>query len=194
MLKSFVICLLLAASPITFASDDIPINCDVAIEKAKSALSEQGFQNFVEKCTPKSTVENVGAVSVDIINAAGDNTKGIIEATATSLSKAARELGITINEFISTPAGMLVVVVAVMSFVPKWVITLPVIMVIIYIALSRMHMIMFSFKYEYTPYFFGLLTRKKIVERTKNDDAASEIFLTFAVCALAILGLTIIMG
>ena len=194
MLKQFVICLLLSVSATTFASDDLPINCDITIERAKSAMSEQGFQSFVEKCTPKSTVENVGDASVEIINAAGDSVQGIIETTATSLSKAARELGITINDFISTPAGMLVVVVAVLSFVPNWVIVLPVIMVIIYIALTRMTSIMFTVKYEYTPYFFGLLTRKKIVERTKNTDVSPEIFLTFAMCVLAIIGLVVLMG
>ena len=189
MLKRFVIIFatFVAIQPV-IAIGDIPISCDVTIEKAKSSLSQQGFQNFVEQCSTKSTVENVGAVSVDIINAAGDNVQGIIESTATSLSKAARELGITINEFITTPAGMLIVLVSVLTFVPKWVIVLPV----CFFVLSKLFTMVYPAKYEYTPYFFGLLTRKKVVERQLNKDFSSDTFLPFVIPAVIIIFLIIV--
>lgn len=126
-LKRFFIIFLavVAIQPIN-AAEGFQFDCGMTIEDAKSSFSQRGFQNFVEQCSTKSTIENVGAASVGIINAAGDNVQGIIETTATSLAKAARELGITINEFIATPAGMLIVLVAVLTFVPKWVIMLPI--------------------------------------------------------------------
>ena len=190
--KFFVYTIMLL--PVTlWASNDLPVNCDVTVEKAKAVMNEKGFQDFIEKCVPKSTVENVSEATVDVINATGYNVQGIIETTASALSKAATELGITINEFITTPAGMLVVVVAVLSFIPNWVVTIPTIFIIVYMVSVRVNHLLFTTKYEYVPYLFGIFTRKRVLERTKNNNVENEVFFTFALGFLGILGIFAVM-
>lgn len=168
--------------------------------KQKSAVEYQGL---VESCAPKQsavdevqdkmeTAKKVAVVAQGVGQGVGDAAKGV----GSAVSDLAKNLGVTANEFLRSPAGVLLAFVLVIKFVGSGkIIGIPFVMFMVSFWWFIVNRMTRQVEYEFIPVLWGAFNFRRIKKVTRDESdfnsgfAVLTGFAMLIICAVACVNL-----
>lgn len=168
--------LMLFAVP-SFAQETGPNPC-ADIANATKDLTPQATATLLESCRTKATTAVEKLADPDVANKWAEAAKGIGQ----GIGVAAKELGIAANDFLDSPAGLVVAVLLLFNFAGGFMgalIAAPMSVLSLYV-LYKLLVRLWVEKATYTmvPVLWGAFSFRRVTEYTRTDADESVIFMT----------------
>lgn len=191
MIRKIALSILLAASSaVAMAQTSVDTRGldDAQIAEIKAIAAKKVAETAAAKAGG-----NVGDLTTGVTLAAtwGQQAATAAEGFAKAMGIAARELNVTINDFLKSPAGILTAVIVIWKMMGASILGFVYAMVVLAVGLTMVRIIytrLFTASYKSVPYkhFFGLLTGEKLVRIPKgfNDLENDGEWLAFWVMVL----------
>lgn len=184
MLRSLMLVLALLVSPMAAAQE---VNPCANIAEATRNKTDAQVRTILATCradgaeSPVFTVEDASRWAE------------VSKAFAEAITETARGLGMASNEFLMTPAGLLLAVILIFTFVGQIVIGIPFSAVSVFALYKIWNRIAYQRVYEYVPVLNGWFTRRKLVKCERHSSLTEHQgaqLMVFTII-LAILNLTV---
>ena len=167
----------------------VPVNPCEDLAEATRGKSSQAIDVILQSCRKGSENSIVKVPDAEEFSEWAQASKGFAEA----LGIAAKELGIAVNDFLASPAGILLAFILLLNYAGGAVIGLPFTiftLILLWTLVRRLSIA--SIEYETVPVFWGFTTvrRKKVTKFTSIDDD-NALILTVATIVMVILNLIV---
>lgn len=168
--------LMLFAVP-SFAQETGPNPC-ADLANATKNLTAQATATLLESCRTKATTVVEKIADPEVANKWAEAAKGIGQ----GIGVAAKELGIAANDFLDSPAGLVVALLLFFNFAGGFMSTLiaaPLSVLSLYVLYKLLDRL-WTEKVTYTmvPVLWGVFSFRRVFEYTRTDSDESVIFMT----------------
>lgn len=176
--------LAMAVSPVFAQSASSNNPCDHLAELVQSK-SYADFKAIADSCTPqqKATVAKI----IDTMND-GDVSKwnSVIRTVGETIATTAKELGVAVNDFLKSPAGIILLIFLFFKFIGGKLLIAPILFMMAWLWYSIVNRFTKdNVKYEMVPYFWGAIKIKRMVSYQRDIDAGT--YFAFSGVIFAIL-------
>lgn len=189
MFRSIILSVALMFSTVAFANEAVPNPCQNIPEVTKGKTTTE-IAAILESCRSNSGSTILPSVNPEDAVEWSDAAKGFAEA----LGMAARELGIATNDFLNSPAGVLLAGILLINYAGGAIIGLPFSLFSILLVYSLFRRFTAGeVKYELAPVLWGAfhIRRKVQVGDAKDIDGNNSLSLFVYIIALGALNLMV---
>jgi hypothetical protein len=185
-----LLALMLVAIP-AFAQDANPCSNIPEATRGKNADSVSTILDLCRKASakPALSIANTAIPEAEEVSEWSQAARGFAEA----IGVAAKGLGIAVNEFMASPAGILLALILVLKYAGGVVIGIPFVVftILVFTYLVR-RLSISSIAYENVPMFWGMITvRRKTLVKTGSVDGETAGVIAITGIALLILDLIV---
>lgn len=167
-----------------YAQDNAPNNpCDHLAELVQTK-STADFRAIADSCTPKQKA-TVSKMIDDIGNSDATKWNSVIQTVGQTIATTAKELGVAVNDFLKSPAGIILVIFLFFKFIGGKLLSAPLLFCIAWVWYKTVdHFTKDDVEYEQVPYLWGAIKVRRIKSYQRDSDAPMYFGITGLVCAI----------